>query len=634
MTSYLNIPLLIASLFFANAHLKAQEQLVPLHANNSLISPSTGKPPVSARTASLPALTLPFFEDFSYAPLSPYPRADYWLDSNVFINHTFPVAPPSIGVATFDGLNKNGYPYNLYASPTSSGPADKLTSRPINLLKNGPAYYAVSDSIYLSFYYQARGRGSDPSPADSLSLDFYKPRQKKWQTVWRAKGYSPATADSLFHLVMLPIKDTACFDSLFQFRFRSRATLSGSLDHWHVDYIRIDKNRSYAEAAIEDDAFQYMSTPYLKNYSTMPYRQYQPSEMATSLNNYIRNNDVNTRNTSYQYTVFDNSGLPVNTYNGGNANVLPYITNGLHQVPQHATPAIPFAFPSPMSGINVFTIKHVISTNPDACRQNDTMWQTQRFTDYFAYDDGTAEQAYTLLSTTGSKYAIRYTLNVADTIRALRIYFDPTKDGPSILNSGFDIMVWNSGPGGPGSLLYSDNNVNHHPVYLQGKYNLMPVYFLSSCLILQPGTYYFGIRQNTNTGLNIGFDKNTNHSDALFFDTGSGWTQSSLRGSLMINPVMGCHQELLPVGVEEHRASSGMTLFPNPTQNNIVITTDDASSEPMLLSIVSAVGQTIYSSTYTPGETLNVSHLPNGIYFIYLSGGKSITNPQKLLIAR
>ena len=54
-------------------------------------------------------LVLPFFDDFAYNSKIPDPAR--WVDKNVFINQTMAVDPPSIGVATFDGLNSNGTPY-------------------------------------------------------------------------------------------------------------------------------------------------------------------------------------------------------------------------------------------------------------------------------------------------------------------------------------------------------------------------------------------------------------------------------------------------------------------------------------------------------------------------------------------
>jgi hypothetical protein len=434
---------------------------------------------------------------------------------------------------------------------------------------------------------------------------------------------------------MLPIKDTAYFDSLFQFRFSSKATLSGSMDHWHIDHIYINKNRSYADSITEDVAFQYMSTSFLKNYACMPYRQYNPSEMAPSIGNYMRNNFTLTKNTSYNYTVSDINNTSIASYNGGHANMMPYGTNGLHNAYAHSRPPVPFAFPAPMTGMGIYTIKHVISTIPDAQRQNDTIWQTQRFSDYYAYDDGTAERAY-YLNVYGAKCALRYTINVPDTLRALRIYFDPTEDGQNILNSTFNIMVWKSGTNGPGSLVYSDStNLEHHPVYLQGKYNLMPLFYLSNCILLNPGTYYFGIRQKSNRPLNIGFDRNNDHSGTLFYDSGSGWQQSTLKGSLMINPVLGCLEELMPVGVKANEEkTTEVTIFPNPAQNTIGIVSHGIPLENATVTIVSSLGQTVYSTTYNSQETIDISNLANGIYFILINSSRLNATPKKLVISR
>lgn len=630
----LQTPVYTALALLLSFCMKAQEQLMPLNANAQLLS-APARQAQAARTTSVTGLdTIPFFEDFSYSPSSPYPTANHWIDSNVFVNHGFAIAPPSIGVATFDGLNKKGYPYNLSALVSNSAQADKLTSRPINLQKHIVAYQP-SDSVYLSFYYQAEGNGDAPEPNDSLSVDFYKPNQKKWEKVWGRKGYNPTGADSLFHLVMLPIKDTAYFDSLFQFRFRNRATLSGSLDHWNVDYIYIDKNRSAGDSIMEDNAFQYMSRPFLKNYSTMPFRQYIPSEMAPTTGTYIRNNFTTGKNMFYNYSVSDITGAITHTYNGGSANILPYASNGLHNAPQHSNPPVSFAFPA-MTSMGIYTIKHVISSNPDMQRQNDTILQTQRFSDYYAYDDGTAEVGY-YNNTYGAKNAVRFTLNAPDTLRALRIYFDPVTDGQNIISAPFNIMVWNDGNNGPGSLIYSDSTNNESkPVYIQGGYNLMPTYPLSQCLLLSPGTYYFGIKQKTNRPLNVGFDKNTDHSSAFYYDIGSGWVQSAIKGSIMINPLMGCLLPPLPTNIAEPKElENSLHIFPNPAQNSINVEVKGPITENAGIVILSSIGQTVYSAPYTSQGSIDVSALSNGVYVIQLMNGPA-TAPvsKKLIIAR
>lgn len=634
MGKKIKIQSIVAFLMALHFHINAQEQLMPLSTNAQLTN-RVIKPATASKTFSItPMDTLPFFDDFSYSTLSPYPTAKHWIDSNVFVNHTFAIAPPSIGVATFDGLNKFGYPYNLSALVSNSSPADKLTSMHINLEKKGNYSYSPADSIYLSFYYQAEGLGDAPEANDSLSLDFYKPASNTWVKVWGKKGYNPGGADSLFHLVMIPIKDIEYFDSLFQFRFRNRATLSGSLDHWNIDYVYIDKNRFYADTIMEDDAFEYMSTSFLKNYSTMPYRHYIPSEMAPQLHNYMRNNFTLGKNTFYNYTVTDKNNALVHFYNGGSANILPYNSNGTHNVPQHANPAIPFAFPS-LSSMGIFTIKHVISSNPDLQRQNDTIFQTQRFSDYYAYDDGTAEVGY-YNNTYGAKNAVRYTLNVNDTLRGIRVYFDPVTDGQNIVNSTFRLMVWADGSNGPGNVIYRDSVA--YPIYLQGHYNMMPTYKLTSCLNLNAGTYYFGLQQTTNKPLNIGFDKNNNHSNAFYYDIGSGWVQSAIKGSIMINPLLGCALDPLPVGIDNHETLTGpISIFPNPAQNSIQIETNGITIENATVNIISSIGQTVYSIAYNSHDAIDISNLPNGIYFVQLNSNDLSTQPvviKKLIISR
>ncbi len=612
--------------------MNAQERLVAVSFNPQLAD-VPAKNSLAARTASVSGLdTIPFFEDFFYSSVSAYPSPKHWIDSNVFINHTFPIAPPSFGVATFDGLNKKGYPYNLSAQATSTGPADKLTSRPINLQKKGNFSYSPANNIYFSFYYQSTGRGNDPIAQDSLCLDFYKPNQKKWTTVWGRKGYLPAEADSLFHLVMLPVLDTAYFDSLFQFRFRNKATLSGNNDHWHIDYIYIDQNRTPGDSIMDDIAFQYMSTPFLKHYSTMPYRQYRRSEMAHSTGSYIRNNFTNGKIINYNYRIFDINTDTVNFYDGRSGNIPPYNPNGLHTLAQHANPADTFAF-APMTDMRVYTIKHVISSGPDLQRQNDTIFQTQRFSDYYAYDDGTAEQAYSL-GAYGSKMALRYTIHVSDTLRAMRIYFNPITAGPVVIASSFRMMVWADGINGPGNVIYRDSAM--YPQYLQGKYNLAPVYALTSCKILSPGTYYFGIQQTTGQGLNIGFDKNTDHSNALYFDSGNGWEPSVFKGSLMINPVLGCYLPVLPVNIKEGLLPENeLLIFPNPAQNFLTLEAKGTILENARVTILSSIGQIVYSAPYTDHKAMDLSALPSGVYFVQLTNGSaSPVITKKLIIAR
>ena len=49
---------------------------------------------------------LPFFDDFAEPGI--YPNDGLWLNNEVYINYTFAINPPTIGVATFDCYNYKG----------------------------------------------------------------------------------------------------------------------------------------------------------------------------------------------------------------------------------------------------------------------------------------------------------------------------------------------------------------------------------------------------------------------------------------------------------------------------------------------------------------------------------------------
>ncbi len=614
----------------------AQEQLRPLSSNTNLQSIQNIKSITKKTTASTP-LNLPFFDDFSYAYKSPYPSANNWLDSNTYINTGFAIAPISLGVATFDGLNKKGYPYNINAPVSNSSSADTLTSRSINLQSTATRTYSPADSIFLTFYYQAEGFGEAPESNDSLCVDFFKPNQGPngtWKKVWGVKGYNPSATDTNFYRVRIAIADTSYCDSLFKFRFRNKATTSGSLDHWHVDYVQVKDFHFYTDTILDDVAFAYKPSSFLKNYSVIPYRQYNKTlEMGTGFKNYIRSNFSGPKFSEYNYTVKDEFAvlIPTDIYGTfDNPGILPFLNNGYY-AGLAATPIFTLTpFPVTFTNSTYYTIQHVITTTGDSKKPNDTLVHVQKFSNYYAYDDGSAEQGY-YLNTYGAKTAARFTLNVSDTLKSVRIYFDPIIQGGLIQASSFRLMVWNSSGSGPGSIVYKDSLM--YPKYEQGSYNLFPTYTLTSCLPLTVGTYYIGIQQTTNQPLNIGFDKNTNHKDALYYNISGSWVQSSIPGSIMINPVMGCTIPVT-VSVTEYKKTDKINLYPNPAQNSLTISYPGNQLENTTLEILNSLGQSVFANSIISNETIDISNLSNGLYFIHLKGSNLNVSPKKLIISR
>lgn len=287
-----------------------------------------------------------------------------------------------------------------------------------------------------------------------------------------------------------------------------------------------------------------------------------------------------------------------------------------------------------MTDSTYYTIVHsLVPVATDNERHNDTVVVTHKFTNYFAYDDGKAEQGY-YLNTYGAKTALRYTLNTNDTLRALRIFFDPVVNGTTILNSTFRIIVWADGNNGPGNIIYKDSLMS--PKYISGTYYLIPTYKLTSCLYLTAGTYYFGIQQTTNQPLNIGFDKNNNHIDALYYDIGNGWQKSGIPGggSLMINPEMGCTVPII-VGIKDlNNTLPSFAIYPNPASETIMVSSGNLVLNNTRLTISNSIGQIVYADDFTNEQQVNISGLPNGIYFVQLNSNGKTISPKKLIISR
>src|SRR5690606_33729509 len=185
-----------------------------------------------------------------------------------------------------------GIPYD-FANYPAYGIADRLTSVPINLA------FSAADSVYLSFFYQARGLSGDafPQPQDSLVLEFYAPQEDTWYRVWRTP-YPTASAVQPFKQVMVPIREFRYLRNGFRMRFLNYATLSGSSDHWHLDYVRLAAQRTHSDTVIVDTGYLYPQSSILQTYPSVPFRksaQAPASYTAPSVTLPQRNLDVNDR---------------------------------------------------------------------------------------------------------------------------------------------------------------------------------------------------------------------------------------------------------------------------------------------------------------------------------------------------
>ena len=551
-----------------------------------------------------------FLEDFSYT--GPYPDTNLWIDNKVFINKDYAKAPITLGVATFDGLDDTGYPYDFTAGPATSAVADYLTSKPINL------NYPSTDSIYFSFYCQPQGRGNAPQSIDSIVLQF-KHSVSGWRNVWAKKGSTLATNDSTWDFVMISITDTAYLKEDFQFRFLNRATLSGNTDHWSIDYIYLNRIRNKNDTTFEDVSFVYNTPSLLNTYSAMPWKQYDTTDMKTLYATTIRNNHSAIKNGSFIYNIYDDLGVQVNTtYSGGSVNIDPYSVIGYLNYPPFTNPPLNYDIPL-LTNPEAFTIECIVNSTPDNERKNDTVRHVQDITNYFSYDDGTAESSLGL-STLYGQLAQQFTLKVADSLQYVDIYFNPFLTNVSVYT--FNIQVWGNAGGVPGVALYTGSNAEN-PSYGMVMHNQFIRYKLDAPLYLSPGVFYVGFTQNTNQFLNVGFDKNYNSQSKLFYNVSGPWNNSPFVGSLMLHPVFGAYSEFTGIADNQQKPLNDLLVYPNPANDRLYISYK-SENQKINFSIIDLMGKTILSNSLD-AEYIDISMLENGVYFIQLNNGNKIS---------
>ncbi|OQX96512.1 MAG: hypothetical protein B6I20_14345 [Bacteroidetes bacterium 4572_117] len=300
----------------------AQELLVPLN-ENSILKKNLGTKKANKKLKAAELVELPFFDDFADSYY--YPKQKLWTDSFAFINDSYPDLPPSIGAATLDAIDEKGefYPSAGYEM---SFVADYLSSQPINL------NYPGNQTIYLSFYYQAQGLGDNPEEKDSLILEFYEPDAETWNTVWKKEG----TTNHYFEQEIFHINESKYLKEGFRFRFKNLASLSannvpsrvGNVDHWHIDYILLDKDRNSSDLTHHDIAFVKPITSFLNDYQSMPWKHFlvnPASELKSNIEVSYKNNDnIDRLVERIDFVFIDNTSNLINdTLHGGSSDMIP-----------------------------------------------------------------------------------------------------------------------------------------------------------------------------------------------------------------------------------------------------------------------------------------------------------------------
>lgn len=591
----------------------AQEQLIPLRSNPALHATA----PSARMRTMVDTLLLPFIDDFSREGC--YPQPDRWVDSFAFVNTNYPDDPVTIGVATLDGLDAEGNPYNINAG--QSDVADYLTSLPIDLSAN-----PNDTMIWLSFFYQPQGLGDAPEEGDSLIVEF-RSRTGLWLHKWSVTGRE----DTVFQRVNIRVQGVDFLYRGFQFRFKNYATINGNRDHWNIDYV-ILKTNTVANDSIRDNGFIRPRYSLLTEYESMPYTHYKSlasplSAMVSDINDSIRNINYGPTSFIYTSTVSDASGNNLfssspSSLSGGSNSIIPFNTS-----------LSGFSYPSTSADKAEFLMKNYVTiTGTQSNLYNDTVKYHQVFDNYYAYDDGSAEIGYGITGNTGVKMAYEFDIKKADTLRAIDIYFNPT--GVNISTQLFQLTVWDQVdvPTNSDHVLYRE--INQRPFNIDS-INGFARYVLDTPQAITPGSIWIGfIQNNASLLIGLGLDRNTDRHQHMFYQVDGYWYASGVQGSWMMRPVFGA-PITGPIGIAEvnvDRLSFG--VYPQPASESITITgLHDLSSKHYSYRLLDIQGKAVQSGHVE--QKISVENLSDGVYVLEVTDTKSFySGTRRVVIAR
>ncbi|MCC6571232.1 MAG: T9SS type A sorting domain-containing protein [Chitinophagales bacterium] len=603
--------------FLLIARLSAQsEALAPLPVQPELSAAKDASYQAAKQQQRIGAASLPFFDDFNQSAI--YPNPTLWEENLVYVNATYPKETVTLGVATFDGTDAAGKPYSLVKG--AAGAADKLTSRVINL-----AGLTNEDNVYLSFYYIAGDLGESPAPpTDFLTVQLLD-TAAQWQTVWQK---SP---DNIFSMRQEFIKiDSNYLRSDFQFRFQTFGNLNGANDTWHIDYVKLDKNRdTAAERNIKEMAYEFPAPSLLKPYYVMPYRHFDTTYLADTVNITVRNNFINVTTDIvdfYEATV-ETDGTPLNAFSGPSRDFGP-LTRNIIGYPK-------FLIPEDLSGDTVvikvdyhFDVSAEAGESP-AVQANNQMTHRQIFSNYFSYDDGSPERGYWVTGTNQYKMAVKYMLPQPDTLQAIKLKLYPVFGDNA--NALFSVCVWKNFQRNTlytaGDIIYQQSGlrlsdlIKEYGADTLNGYFYLPIkpefladgYFFP--LVVQD-TFAVGLIVEDKESLVMGFDRNNNRSEYNFFVNGftQKWEQSGLSGTMIINPVVGKELPgyLTPVK-QTVLPSYNIKVYPNPASDLLML---DGIKGNTRMEIYGVNGQLYLQQQMQESAWMPIGELSAGTYVI------------------
>lgn len=606
-------PILASLLLFTAMSVQAQEFTSPITSLKSLQAYAS-----SHRAAYiLDTMNLPLVDDFSRPDLWPSPSI--WTDNHVFINTDLAISPPTLGVATFDGLNAAGRAYDTV--PSSRGVADQLTSQAVNLQN-----LSVADSVYLSFFWQPAGHGEQPESTDSLAVEFWG-SDSIWHVVWSQRGTS-----------YLPFRQQLCgllhpryFHSGFRFRFSAFGSLTGLVDLWHIDYVKLARARNSTDTVYTDVAIKERPNSPISPLRRVPYRQLlsAPGNFPISpISLPVTNLGLVDRNMAHSYTCIDAADNSL-VQSAPTQIISPFTALSSRTIDYPS-----FAIPVRNTDSLNLDFTYIIQANPDDWRANDTLRTRLSLWNDYAYDDGTAETGYGI-NLLGASIAYKFYVATPDTLRGVWMYFIEAAESAS--RELFNLKVWSR---------IGENNLAGSETLLTQMERQKPryadslgvfVFYPLDTPVLVRDSFYVGWQQLSTRLLNIGLDRNSPVQGVKWTSVQGTWQPSSIPGSWMIRPVL-ADSLSFPTAIHSIPDVRTALFYPNPTNGMMRIRWDllhDAENQehPLFQFRIKDIGGRIVAEqSIHRSQQPEVIEIASGLYIAELTQRDRIVNIQKILI--
>ena len=539
---------------------------------------------------SLDTILIPFWDDFS---------GNDSIENNIWsvyeslsVKDYYNINAPSLNVIEFDGLNKDGIPYNY---ENGYGVSDILESDKINLNS-----FNLQDSLYLSFYWNYNFNGELPDNEDSLKVEFLD-KNNVWKTVWIKNGGSE-NHSQIFSFESILISPDYLHQN-FMFKLYNKGNTEGPFDSWLVDYFYLDKNRSKYDSLSLDRTISYKGFKVLNNHISVPFNHLSYADSyADSIVFSINNLDNQIQPINYSFEAYIKE-FDLSFIYSQNKELSPILGgNESRNIINNPIKLSDFKLGKDSIEVDFsFYIESGDSThlNKNLILNDTTNFQI-KFSDFYSYDDGKAEYAAGL-NQKNSELVLEHFTFTSDTLTHIQILFPETIENTYTQN--IELVIYKK-------IDNESTKLRSQNVDISYDNNNFNTYKLDNPLIVED-TFYIGFKQFESNFLSVGLDKNNNTSDKIFYKIDNQWEQNDIiKGSLMIRPIFK-NSDLVISGINEKSQPKSIIIFPNPSNGIFFL-----SKKVEKLKVLDSRGSILLSDENT--DKINLSKSYKGIYYLFI----------------